>query len=81
MTLLRPGFVVFHTLSRVLSYPVVALDLCWSFRRQILLREGGLYVDVDFVCFGSFDELHRTRDFYAGLSNTGTFELNNALIG
>lgn len=48
---------------------------------QILLRHGGLYVDVDFLCFGSFDDLHKRYEFYAGVSNTGTFELNNGLIG
>lgn len=49
--------------------------------RQILLREGGLYVDLDFVCLGVFDGLHRRYDFYSGLSGTATFELNNGLIG
>ncbi|CAM9490094.1 unnamed protein product [Hapterophycus canaliculatus] len=50
-------------------------------RYEILLRHGGLYVDVDFLCLGSFDSLHARYEFYAGVSNTGTFELNNGLIG
>ncbi|CAN0053305.1 unnamed protein product [Ectocarpus fasciculatus] len=50
-------------------------------RYEILLRHGGLYVDVDFLCLDSFDDLHRRYEFYAGVSNTGTFELNNGLIG
>lgn len=48
---------------------------------QILLRHGGVYVDVDFLCLGAFDDLHRRYEFYAGVSNTGTFELNNGLVG
>lgn len=48
---------------------------------QILLRYGGLYVDVDFLCLGAFDDLHRRYEMYTGMSNTGTFELNNGLVG
>ncbi|CAM9368441.1 unnamed protein product [Scytosiphon promiscuus] len=51
------------------------------FRYEILLRHGGLYVDVDFLCLGSFEDLHASYEFYAGVSNTGTFELNNGLVG
>ncbi|CAM9778082.1 unnamed protein product [Laminaria digitata] len=50
-------------------------------RYEILLRHGGVYVDVDFLCLGAFDELHRHYELYAGVSNTGTFELNNGLVG
>ncbi|CAN0375651.1 unnamed protein product, partial [Ectocarpus sp. 8 AP-2014] len=50
-------------------------------RYEILLRHGGLYVDVDFLCLGSFEDLHKRYEFYAGVSNTGTFELNNGLVG
>ncbi|CAM9411651.1 unnamed protein product [Choristocarpus tenellus] len=50
-------------------------------RYEILFAEGGLYVDVDFLCFGNFESLHKTYDFFTGVSNTGTFELNNGLIG
>lgn len=38
-------------------------------------------MDVDFVCLGSLHELHERYDFYTGVSNTGTFELNNGLVG
>ncbi|CAM9629385.1 unnamed protein product [Ectocarpus sp. 8 AP-2014] len=50
-------------------------------RYEILLRHGGLYVDVDFLCLGPFEDLHKRYEFYTGVSNTGTFELNNGLIG
>ncbi|CAM9921456.1 unnamed protein product [Discosporangium mesarthrocarpum] len=50
-------------------------------RYEILHQHGGLYVDVDFLCLGAFDSLHKCFHFFAGLSNTGTFELNNGLIG
>lgn len=46
-----------------------------------MLRHGGLYVDTDFLCLASFEDLHRRYDFYTGVSNTGTFELNNGLVG
>lgn len=62
----------FYLVVRVHTVPVPV---------QILLRHGGLYVDVDFLCLASFEPLHRRYDFYTGLSNTGTFELNNGLVG
>lgn len=50
-------------------------------RYEILYRFGGLYVDTDFECLKSFDELHHSCDFYTGCSfggeNFGTF---NGLI-
>lgn len=53
-------------------------------RYELLLRFGGLYVDVDFECFCREDRnirsLHRQCRFYAGLSATATVELNNGLI-
>jgi mannosyltransferase OCH1-like enzyme len=36
-------------------------------RYDILLHYGGLYVDTDFECLKSFDPIHSTADFYAGL--------------
>ncbi|KAG9403907.1 hypothetical protein AC1031_005395 [Aphanomyces cochlioides] len=52
-------------------------------RYEILETFGGLYVDVDFECLKPFDQLHEnpTCEFYAGLSNTRSVEINNALIG
>ena len=50
-------------------------------RYEILHRYGGLYVDTDFECVKSLDELHCRFEFYAGISNTGTVELNNGLVG
>jgi mannosyltransferase OCH1-like enzyme len=51
------------------------------FRYEILERYGGIYVDTDFECIQSVDKLHQLFSFYAGISNTGTVELNNGLIG
>lgn len=36
-------------------------------RLQILYEFGGLYVDVDQKCYKSFDILHHTCDFFAGI--------------
>ncbi len=36
-------------------------------RYEILYHEGGTYVDHDVECYHSFDQLHGTYDFYAGL--------------
>ena len=46
-------------------------------RLEILNRYGGLYVDVDFMCFKPHDVLHYQSDFYAGLENR---VIANALI-
>lgn len=50
-------------------------------RLEILLKHGGLYVDVDFECLRNFDDIHRRYDMYCGMANTGLVELNNGLIG
>ena len=50
-------------------------------RLEILYVYGGLYVDVDYYCFRSFDDLHQLYDFYCGASNTGVIEFNNGLMG
>ncbi len=50
-------------------------------RYELLYRYGGLYIDVDFECLKPFDNLHCCYDFYTGISNTASLELNNALIG
>ena len=50
-------------------------------RYEILNRYGGVYVDTDFECVRPLDELVDSCGFFTGMSNTGTFELNNGLIG
>ena len=51
-------------------------------RYELLFRHGGVYADVDFECIRSFDELlSHPVDFFIGVSNTKTLELNNGLIG
>lgn len=50
-------------------------------RYEILDALGGAYVDVDVQCVGSLAALHTEASFYCGISNTGVFELNNAVIG
>lgn len=51
-------------------------------RYSILFNYGGLYIDTDFECLKSFDDLHCLSDcgFYSGLSNTGTVEVNIGLL-
>ena len=44
----------------------------------------GVYLDADMECLQRLDPLHRSENqccFYAGMSNTGTVEVNNAVIG
>eukprot|EP00293_Proteomonas_sulcata_P011638 CAMPEP_0184304062 /NCGR_PEP_ID=MMETSP1049-20130417/13688_1 /TAXON_ID=77928 /ORGANISM="Proteomonas sulcata, Strain CCMP704" /LENGTH=301 /DNA_ID=CAMNT_0026615797 /DNA_START=97 /DNA_END=999 /DNA_ORIENTATION=+ len=51
-------------------------------RLEILQRYGGVYVDVDFECLGSLDQLvHSDVKMFCGLSNVGWVEINNGLIG
>jgi mannosyltransferase OCH1-like enzyme len=50
-------------------------------RYEILYRFGGLYVDTDFECIKSFEQLHYTLDFYAGLVHEKDCIANNAIIG
>jgi mannosyltransferase OCH1-like enzyme len=50
-------------------------------RYEILYRYGGLYVDTDFECLHSFEHIHRTCQFYAGLGYIRTPLLYNGLIG
>jgi mannosyltransferase OCH1-like enzyme len=53
-------------------------------RYEILHQFGGLYVDTDFECVKSFDELHHLCDFYVGLEaalpGSGHIGIGNALI-
>ncbi len=46
-------------------------------RYEILYREGGLYVDTDMECLGSFDVLHHCCDAYLGNLHKG---LNNCIM-
>lgn len=52
-------------------------------RYEILYRMGGVYLDVDMEVrpHRSLDTLHERYALYTGISNTGTVELNNAVIG
>jgi mannosyltransferase OCH1-like enzyme len=50
-------------------------------RYEILYRFGGVYVDTDFECLKSFDILHHSCDFYAGLAYSAGVILYNGLIG
>ncbi|GAB5364272.1 hypothetical protein AAMO2058_000955600 [Amorphochlora amoebiformis] len=57
--------------------PVEKSDI-W--RLAVLYQMGGVYVDVDVDCVGSLESLHSQSSAYVGLSNTGTIEINNAII-
>ena len=48
-------------------------------RLEILYRYGGVYVDTDFECLSSFDELHKSCQFYAGVSRDGTAVFNGLM--
>lgn len=49
-------------------------------RYEILYEMGGIYLDTDMEIYRSFDSIHSHFEFYTGIANTGTIELNNALI-
>ena len=49
-------------------------------RYEILYRFGGLYADDDFECLTSFDQLHYSYTFYAGIEPVGDFSISNALM-
>ena len=51
-------------------------------RFEILSQYGGIYVDIDFECFKSFDILVENCDFFAGaLGTIHTPEIGTAIIG
>eukprot|EP00939_MAST-03C_sp_MAST-3C-sp1_P001720 g1720.t1 len=54
-------------------------------RYEILYTFGGVYLDTDMEPYKSLDasplSLNFNFDFYAGIANTGTVELNNAIFG
>ena len=70
-------------LTRLMSQTTNYAEQSDILRLDLLLAYGGLYVDCDFDCFQSFDALHDSSliGLYCGMSNTGTVELNNGLIG
>jgi mannosyltransferase OCH1-like enzyme len=48
-------------------------------RYEILLQQGGLYVDTDFECLQPFDDL-MYLDLFTGISYDGVLQLYNGLI-
>lgn len=50
-------------------------------RLELLWHVGGLYVDIDYLCTASVNDLHSTLTFYCGASNVGCVEVNNGLVG
>ena len=52
-------------------------------RYELLYRYGGVYVDVDMLCtnLDGVADLAQSCRFFAGVSNTRVWELNNAVIG
>jgi len=50
---------------------------------EIVYRYGGVYIDTDFECYKSLDDLHYTFDFYTGLQplDTHRVQLGAALFG
>lgn len=90
----NPGFTYkLWTDKELAIYPMVNRDLYNAAinygersdiaRYEILYREGGLYVDTDFECIRSFEQLHHYYDFYIGMQplDTGHIQLGSGLIG
>lgn len=50
-------------------------------RYEILFREGGVYIDVDYECLQSLDIITSNCSFFAGLSSSVALEVNNGIIG
>lgn len=52
-------------------------------RWELLYTYGGVYVDMDYECLRSLDELHYTYDFYTALQplDTAFVQLGAALVG
>lgn len=50
-------------------------------RYEILYRFEGLYVDHDFICLKSFEDLHYRYDFYAGIGHVWQPLFCNSLMG
>lgn len=50
-------------------------------RYEVLSRYGGVYVDIDYECIRSLDDVVIHCDFFVGFSHTEVVEINNGLIG
>jgi len=50
-------------------------------RYEILYREGGIYIDIDYECLQSIENIINNCTFFAGLSSTLTLEISNGIIG
>jgi mannosyltransferase OCH1-like enzyme len=50
-------------------------------RYEILYREGGIYIDIDYECLQSIENIINNCTFFAGLSSTSTLEISNGIIG
>jgi mannosyltransferase OCH1-like enzyme len=55
-------------------------------RLELILKYGGVYIDVDFECVKPLDIFHHTCDFYTGLHaiplmKVDKVRINNAIIG
>ena len=50
-------------------------------RYEILNSHGGVYVDIDYECIRSLDDIVVNCDFFVGFSHTEVLEINNGLIG
>ncbi len=50
-------------------------------RYEALYAVGGVYLDTDFECLRSFEEIHQHCDFYAGISYSDKVFLLNGMIG
>jgi mannosyltransferase OCH1-like enzyme len=51
------------------------------FRYCILHKHGGIYCDMDIVCYQSFEPLIHGIDFFAGIPDGNYFEIANGVIG
>lgn len=49
-------------------------------RYEALYQVGGLYVDTDFECIASFEDLHHALEFYIGIAYDHRFFVLNGLI-
>ncbi len=49
-------------------------------RLELLNQFGGIYADIDYECFKSFDLLNHCYDFYVGITNENVFTLINAFM-
>ena len=52
-------------------------------RYEILYRYGGVYVDTDYECIETLDDIlcRRSTSCFMGVSNASVLEINNGLIG